>query len=177
MWDIWGGWTTAGDVLLWCCCGPWLGCRGCSSVILLISLLKRDTICTVRSFSLYLTWCSEVVSVGSSGCYLHVPGKEPCHYGITECLRSGLMEVTSLLRQGHPERIAQDHVQTSFEYLQVGRLRSLSGQPVAFYEKHWSIPCPLLWQLGAHYVVTPAATVHLLAVAWWLEGWYSSYQH
>lgn len=88
--------------LYWCCCSPWLGCRGCSSVIFLISLLKRDTICTVCSSSLYVTWCSEVVSVGSSGCYLHVPGKKPCHYGITECLRSGLVEVTSA-QAGSPQ--------------------------------------------------------------------------
>jgi len=36
----------------------------------------------------------------------------------------------SLLHQGHLEPVAQDHVQTAFEYLQGWRLHNLSGQPV-----------------------------------------------
>ena len=36
---------------------------------------------------------------------------------------------TSLLRQGHPEPVAQDHLQT-FKYIQERRLHNLSGQPV-----------------------------------------------
>lgn len=36
---------------------------------------------------------------------------------------------TPLLKQGHPEQIAQDHVQTAFDYLQEWRLHSLRGQP------------------------------------------------
>ncbi|KAK4806816.1 hypothetical protein QYF61_005612 [Mycteria americana] len=36
---------------------------------------------------------------------------------------------TPLLKQGYLEPVAQDHVQTAFEYLQGGRLHNLSGQP------------------------------------------------
>ena len=35
-----------------------------------------------------------------------------------------------LLKQGHLELVAQDHVQTVFEYLQGWRLHNLSGKPV-----------------------------------------------
>ena len=35
-----------------------------------------------------------------------------------------------LLKQGHPEPVAQDRVQTAFEYIQGWRLHNLSGQPV-----------------------------------------------
>ena len=37
---------------------------------------------------------------------------------------------THLLKQGHLELVAQDHVQMAFKYLQVWRLDSLPGQPV-----------------------------------------------
>lgn len=35
-----------------------------------------------------------------------------------------------LLKQGHPEQVAQDHVQVAFKYLQGGRLHNHSQQPV-----------------------------------------------
>jgi len=35
-----------------------------------------------------------------------------------------------MLRQGHPELAAQDHVQMAFEHLQGRRLHHLPGQPV-----------------------------------------------
>lgn len=35
-----------------------------------------------------------------------------------------------LLRQGHPEHFAQDHIQVDFEYLKRRRFCRLSGQPV-----------------------------------------------
>lgn len=35
-----------------------------------------------------------------------------------------------LLKQGHLEPVAQDHVQMAFEYLQGWRLDNFSGQPV-----------------------------------------------
>ena len=35
-----------------------------------------------------------------------------------------------LLKQGHLELVAQDHVQMVFEYLQGGRLHNPSGQPL-----------------------------------------------
>jgi len=38
--------------------------------------------------------------------------------------------LTTLLKQGHLELVAQDHVHTAFEYLQGWRLHRLSGQPV-----------------------------------------------
>ena len=42
-----------------------------------------------------------------------------------------------LLKQGHLEPVAQDPVQSGFEYLQGRRLRSLSGQTVpAFDHSH-----------------------------------------
>jgi len=37
---------------------------------------------------------------------------------------------TPLLKQGHPEQVAQDLVQVGFEYLQRRRLHNLPGQPV-----------------------------------------------
>jgi len=37
---------------------------------------------------------------------------------------------TPLLKQGHLEPAAQDHVQKAFGYFQGGRLHSLPGQPV-----------------------------------------------
>ena len=37
---------------------------------------------------------------------------------------------TTLLKQGHLQLVAQDHVQTAFEYLQGWRIHNLSGQPV-----------------------------------------------
>lgn len=39
-------------------------------------------------------------------------------------------DATSLLRQGHLETVAWDHVQMFFEYLQGGRLSNLAGQHV-----------------------------------------------
>ena len=36
-----------------------------------------------------------------------------------------------LLKQGHPEPVAQDYVQMAVEYLQGWRLHNLSGQPIA----------------------------------------------
>lgn len=37
---------------------------------------------------------------------------------------------TPLLKQGHLEQVAEVHVQTAFEYLQRGRIHSISGQHV-----------------------------------------------
>lgn len=37
---------------------------------------------------------------------------------------------TPVLRQGHQELLAQDHVQMVAEYLQGGKLNNLFGQPV-----------------------------------------------
>jgi len=37
---------------------------------------------------------------------------------------------TALLKQGHLEQVAQDHVQMAFEYLQAGRIHNLPGQPL-----------------------------------------------
>jgi len=38
-----------------------------------------------------------------------------------------------LLKQGHLELVAQDHVQVAFDCLQEWRLHNLSGQPVAVF--------------------------------------------
>lgn len=50
-------------------------------------LLKCDKICTACSSLLFVTLCSEVVSLWSSGYYLRVSGKEPCNSTITEWLQ------------------------------------------------------------------------------------------
>jgi len=42
----------------------------------------------------------------------------------------GSSSPTPLLKQGHLEQAAQDHVQAGLEYLQRRRLRNLTGQPV-----------------------------------------------
>ena len=36
----------------------------------------------------------------------------------------------ALLKQGQLQQVAQDHVQSGFEYLQGWRLHNLSGQPI-----------------------------------------------
>jgi len=46
---------------------------------------------------------------------------------------------TTLLKQGHPEQVAQDRIQAAFEYLQGWRLHHLSGHPVPGLSHHHSV--------------------------------------
>lgn len=72
-----------------------------------------------------------------------------------------------LLKQGHLEQAAQDHIHTTFEYLQGGRLQHLCGQPVTFFSDSHSekvFPNVLCFSV-CHCLLLLGTTEHSLALS------------
>ena len=58
----------------------------------------------------------------------------------------------ALLKQGQLQQVAQDYVQSGFEYLQGWRLHSLSGQPVPVFDHPFGKKVFSGVQMGFHIV-------------------------
>lgn len=72
----------------------------------------------------------------------------------------GLLVQPPLLKQGHPELVAQDHSQKSFEELHVWRLPSFSRQPVPVF-------CHILSKVSLSPTVWPPL--------WWKKPFWSAW--
>lgn len=95
------------------------------------------------------------------------------NYSMVE-VGSGLWKssgLNSLLKQGHLQLIAQDHIQTEFEYLQKWRMHKLSGHPMLVVDHPHSIKG---FSAGADIISSVSVCVHFLSFFHW-DSFYRSH--